>query len=198
MPLIAVIYRHYRASGKEVVMYKRSGVWWTCIRHNGRKIQKSLETSDRKLAKSIEAKIRTEIVEENYFGKPLGCKKTIKDMIKKLIKEHAPKLSKSMQRGYLSHSVHFLSFLGNTQLVNITPKKISKYKVLRRKEGAKPATINRELAMLSKAFNLAIREWEWINENPVSKVPKEKEDNKRDRWLKPEEEKGILENCPEW
>ena len=49
-------------------MFKRAGVWWTCIRHNGRKIQKSLETSDRKLAQAIEAKIRTEIKEEKYFS----------------------------------------------------------------------------------------------------------------------------------
>ncbi len=57
-------------------MFKRSGVWWTCIRHNGRKIQKSLETSDKGLAKDIEAKIRTEIVEEKYYDKPIGHNKT--------------------------------------------------------------------------------------------------------------------------
>ncbi len=179
-------------------MFKRNGVWWTCIRYNGKKIQKSLDTSDKKLAKSIEAKVKTEIVEEHYFGKPLGCKKTVKDMIQKLIKEHAPKLSVSMQRSYLSYSIHLLAFLGNSQLINLSPKKISRYKVTRREEGAKPATINRELAMLSKAFNLAVREWEWIHENPVSKVPKEKENNKRDRWLKHEEERRILELSPEY
>ena len=69
--------------------------------------------------------------------------------------------------------------------------------MLRKDEGAKPATINRELAMLSKAFNLAIREWEWLKHNPVSKVPFEKEHNKRDRWLSDEEEKRLLEFCPD-
>ena len=54
---------------------------------------------------------------------------------------------------------------------------------MRINEGAKPATINRELAMLSKAFSLAVKDWDWIKENPVSKVQKEKVDNKRDRWL---------------
>ncbi len=62
-------YRHNQASGKEEVMFKRSGVWWTCIRYKGRKIQKSLETPDRKLAQAIEAKVRTEIVEGNYIEK---------------------------------------------------------------------------------------------------------------------------------
>lgn len=71
---------------------------------------------------------------------------------------------------------------------------ISDYKVLRYGEGAKPSSINNELAMLSKAFNLAVKEWEWLKENPVSKVKKERENNQRDRWLTEGEEKRLLEN----
>ena len=52
--------------------------------------------------------------------------------------------------------------------------------------------------MLSKAFNLAVKEWEWLSENPVSKVSKEREDNERDRWLSYEEEEKILNNCSDW
>ncbi len=48
---------------------------------------------------------------------------------------------------------------------------ISRYKILRREEGSAPGSINLELSMLSKAFNLAVREWEWLKDNPVSKVP---------------------------
>lgn len=34
---------------------------------------------------------------------------------------------------------------------------------------------------MKKAFNLAVKEWEWIKENPVAKVSMEEENNKRDR-----------------
>ena len=57
-------------------MFKRSDIWWTCISHNGRKIQKSLETSDKRLAQAIEAKIRTEIVEGKYYERLTGQCKT--------------------------------------------------------------------------------------------------------------------------
>ncbi len=191
-------YRHNQASGKEVQMFKRSDVWWTCIRHNGKKIQKSLETSDRKLAKSIEAKIRTEIVEGKYLEKPIGKDKTFKDMMEKFMREHAPKVSISMQRSYSSSLKHLIPSFGESVLLSISRKKISSYKVLRKEEGAKPATINRELAMFSKAFNLAVDEWEWLKENPVSKVPKEKEDNKRDRWLTQDDESRVVKYCPKW
>ncbi len=41
-------------------------------------------------------------------------------------------------------------------------------------------------------------EWEWIKDNPVSRVPKEKVNNKRDRWLSKDEEQKVLDDSPEW
>ncbi|MEE9509093.1 MAG: site-specific integrase, partial [Candidatus Bathyarchaeia archaeon] len=89
-------------------MFKRSGVWWTCIRHNGRKIQKSLETSDRKLAKAIEAKIRIEIVEGSYFEKLVGQNKTFKQLMEKFMQEHAPKVSENTQKSYSTSLNHLI------------------------------------------------------------------------------------------
>ncbi|MCR4320966.1 MAG: tyrosine-type recombinase/integrase [Candidatus Brocadiaceae bacterium] len=179
-------------------MFKRGGVWWTCIRYEDKKVQKSLETDDRRLAQAIEAKIRAEIAEGKFFDKPVGQSKTFKDMMEKFMQEHAPKVSKNMQKSYASSLKHLATFWGNSKLSDIKPKLISEYKVLRKNKGIKPSTINRELAMLSKAFNLAVKEWEWIRDNPVSRVPKEKENNERDRWLNAEDEKRLLENSLSW
>ncbi len=179
-------------------MFKRGGVWWTCIRYRGKKIQRSLETTDKKLAQAIEAKVRTEIVEGKYFENSIGDNKIFTDMIEKFMKEHAPNVSTNMQISYASSLKHLNPYFRDRKLSEISPKKISEYKVFRKSEGAKPATVNRELAMLSKAFNLALKEWEWIKENPVSKVPKEKENNEKDRWLTSDEEKRLLEASPQW
>lgn len=64
--------------------------------------------------------------------------------------------------------------------------------------GLKPASINRELANLKKAFNLAVREWEWCEQNPVSRVSMERENNKRDRWLSLEQETLLFQGCAPW
>ena len=128
-------YRYYQASGREVEMFKRSGVWWTCIRHNGRRIQKSLETSDRKLAQAIEAKIRTEIVEGSYFEKLIRRNKTFRDMMDMFMKEHAPTVSNNMQTSYKTSLNHLIPFFGESRLLFISPKMISRYKVLRNVEG---------------------------------------------------------------
>ena len=178
-------------------MFKRAGVYWCCIRHNGRKIQKSLKTTDRKVAQKIEAKIRISIVEGEYFEKSVGEHKTFKDMMDKFMEEHAPKVSVNMQSSYATSLKHTISFFGNLPLRSISPKEISRFKVKRKGENAAPGSINIELAMISKAFNLA-KEWEWLKENPASRLPKEKENNERDRWLTADEERRLLANSPEW
>ncbi len=135
-------------------MFKRSGVWWTCIRHNGKKIQKSLETADRKLARAIEAKIRTEIVEGKYYEKPIGSDKSFKDLMERFMKEHAPKVSTNMRISYKTSLKHLNLYFGKYNLLAITPKMISRYKVLRSGEGAAPASVNQAGVDLYKISKL--------------------------------------------
>ena len=179
-------------------MFKRSDIWWTCISHNGRKIQKSLETSDKKLAQAIEAKIRTEIVEGKYYEKLIGQRKTFNDMMDRFMKDYAPTVSLNTQEGYKYYLKNLKRFFGNPGLMSITPKVVAKYKLYRRDNGTSPSTVNRELYMLSKAFNLAVKEWEWLKDNPVSRVQKERENNEVDRWLTENEERRLLGNSPNW
>ena len=75
---------------------------------------------------------------------------------------------------------------------------VSDYKLKRKREGPAPATLNYELGLLSKAFDLSINEWEWTKENPVKRVSREKVRNQIERWLLPEEEKALLGASPPW
>ena len=143
-------------------MYKQGQVWWTSLTYKGKRIRKSMETTDRKLAQQIEAKIRTEIVEGKYFEKSVGESKTLKEMMVKFMQEHAPTVSTSMQNSYTASLKHLLPYFGISKLTAITPMTIYQYKVLRKSKGANPATMNRELAMLSKAFNLAMKQYETV------------------------------------
>lgn len=84
------------------------------------------------------------------------------------------------------------SFFGNPTLDHVSPKRIVAHKNQRYTDRVKPATINRELATLKKAFNLARREWEWYRDNPVCRVSMERENNTRDRWLTVDEETRLF------
>jgi integrase len=179
-------------------MFKRDGTWWVSITFGGRRIRRSTETSSLELAKAIESKLRTELIEGKYFDKCAGAEKTFKEMADRFMLEYAPKNSKRTQLHYKTTLGHSLPFFGNMKLTLITPQKIAEYKAMRYNKGVKPGTVNLERSMFSKMFNLAIREWEWVKENPVSKVSRDRENNQRDKWLSVDEERRLLENSPEW
>ena len=98
----------------------------------------------------------------------------------------------------MSSFKHLSGFLSGLTLAEITPSRISEYKSLRRTEGAKPATLARELEVLRHALNLAVREWEWLDKNPFEKVKIEKVNNKVERWLNEEEEERLLDASLPW
>jgi len=179
-------------------MFRRGDVWWTVIRQDGRKIQKSLETTDKKLAQQIEAKIRTQLKESKYFDKLPGETKTARDLMERYIEEHLPKVVENTRKRYRSSVNNLLPYFGDFRLTEVTPKVIAGYKRQRYEQEVKPATINRDLNCMSKAFNLAVREWEWVRENPFTRVSKEREDNTITRWLTTEEETALLDKSPQW
>ena len=58
-----------------------------------------------------------------------------------------------------------------------------------------PATANRYLAALSHVFSTAVREYGWMEENPLHRVSKGKESRGRDRFLSDDERERLLSAC---
>ncbi len=57
------------------------------------------------------------------------------------------------------------------------------------------STCNRFLATLSHLMSLCLKQWEWVTENPVRKITREKEPRERTRFLNSEERSRLLEAC---
>ncbi|HXQ32868.1 MAG TPA: site-specific integrase [Anaerolineales bacterium] len=83
------------------------------------------------------------------------------------------------------------SFKGKT-LLEIKPAMIEQFKAHRYQKGKAPATINRELSVLSKVFTVAIR-LEEAESNPCQNVERFALDNQRVRYLTEEEEHPLFE-----
>lgn len=177
-------------------LVKRGDTWWMSFMFEGRQIRRSTGTGDRRMAEAILGKIKGQIVEGRFFEKPKEERWTLFDLMDRFAIEHAPK--RVTHKRLLIYVRHLKGFFGNTPLDQLTPKRIVDYKNKRYGDGVKPATINRELAALKKAFNLARREWEWCSDNPVSRVSMEKENNARDRWLSRREEAQLVSLAAEW
>ena len=60
-----------------------------------------------------------------------------------------------------------------------------------------PATVVRYLASLSIVFTHAVKEWGWMEDNPMRKVTKPKESRGRVRFLSDDERPRLLKACKE-
>ena len=178
----------------------KNKVWWISITENGKQIRQSTKTTDKSLAQKIHAKVQTQIAEGRWFKRLPGEKISLEELLKKYLEDYS-ELNKAHSSFVRDKSLanHLKRCLGNDiKLTQIFPRLVSEYKARRRKEGAKPKTVNSEMGLLSHAFNLAIREWEWVEVNPVSRVSKEKVYNEIERWLSHREEERLLKASPVW
>ena len=180
-------------------LYKRGQVWWMAFVYKGKRYRQSANTADRKQAQRIYAKVKGQIAEDKWFERLPGEDKTFEELMEKYLTEYS---ARNKAPGSFIRDKSLFGNLrrafGSLAITEITPKAIADYKTQRRNEGAAPKTVNNELALLNHAFNLAVREWEWVKDNPVSRVSKEKVNNLIERWMTFEEEDLLLSHSPKW
>lgn len=182
-------------------LYRRGRVWWMNFSHLRKHYRKSTRTDDEELAQEILKDVKRKIRRGEWFGFETGQEETItfKKMMERYIKEHVSK--KKSKRAYNGYVNNLGAFFDNYNLLEVTPELIDKYKEKRLRDGVKPATVNRDLAILEDAFNRAIYKWNppWFKgENPMKRVEMEKENNKRTRWLSYEAEAKLKKVSPQW
>ncbi len=178
-------------------LYKQGTVWYYELYVDGRRIRKSTGVTNRRVAEDIYAKMKLEIREGRYFQKDQGNKKTFKDMAEKYMAEHSIRKASGSRRRDETSLRKMLPVFGDMLLSQITPAVINKYKQQRLNEGISGASINRELSLAKHAFNIAIREWEWVKDNPFARVSMEKLPQPRIRYLTHEEFDRLYQACNE-
>lgn len=133
-------------------------------------------------------------------------KHTLNDLIDRYIETELPK-RKSDQAKFLMQLNWWKDKIGAYYLSNITTSLLTECRdELAKEDSLKPkngkttrsnATVNRYIYCLSTVFSIAVRDWEWLNENPMHKVRKFKEDNQRTRFLTEQEVAKLLHYCKE-
>ncbi len=169
---------------------KGSGTWW--IRYhdeNGREHREKI--GPKGLAKRVYAKRKTEIAERRFFPAQIRRRETLLgDYLEQYLKDHVEGRLRQPSH-YKRYSELLTTALGKKTLREITPTDITRYATRRReKDNMSPATVNRELAFLRRAYNVAIADG-LVEKNPVKGVKFAKEDNQRLRYLLPEEEAEL-------
>lgn len=181
------LYRRKDSKGK-------SKIFWMSFTVNGKQYQRSTETSDEKAAQRIWAKVQVQIAEGKFFDIDESRKRTFDEMMVKYLEEHS-KVHKAISSYKKDKDLlaHLNGTFSGLSLNQITPRLLNEYKTMRLAEKAAPATVRNELRLLSNAFNISIRQWEWCKENPVSKISfKDLKARTIDRWLTGEEERRLM------
>jgi len=159
---------------------------------SGRRIQKSLKTRSIRIAEQRVMKIRTEAYQKGHFEIKRPIKMLFSELANKVL-EYVKDRKKSYSKYYVPYMRNLSRFFENKYLQEITSPLITQYQSMRKKE-VKPATVNRELQILKRCFNLAIQ-WELTNNNPVRGVEFFKEPRGRIRFLTVEEIDRLIECC---
>src|SRR5690348_15304056 len=172
-------------------IYKRGRIWWVdYFDQNRERMQESSHSTNRRDAESL-LNIRKSEILRGVFKRPV--KITFGEFGTRYM-EHAKVNKRSWLRDeqMLGHLKKF--FGSERQLADITPADIEGYKAHRRAV-VSGSTVNREMALLKRMFNLAI-EWDlFLGLNPFRKVKFFREFNTGLRVLSPEEEERLLRNA---
>jgi len=135
---------------------------------------------------------------------PESKKHTLNDLIKRYEEKELPKRKSDIQK-FKMHLSWWSKEIGGYYLSLITPAMLAQCKEKLETEVSPkpkngrttrtPATVNRYMSTLSIVLSYACNEYGWMNENPMRKVRKNKEEATKDRYLMPDEIEKIFKAC---
>src|SRR5262245_30584116 len=171
-------------------------------------------TDAKRWAQHTEAAIR----EGRHFRTSEAKRHTLGELVDRYIRDVMPNKPKS-SKDQTRQLEWWKSQLGKYALADVTPALLAEYRnklasgmlndgsmtrEIRKPDGKtetvavearSPATIVRYLAALSHAFTIAVKEWGWLDSNPLSKVSKPAQPRGRVRFLSDDERTMLLTEC---
>ena len=181
------------------MVYRRGRIWWMRFTHRGQQVRRSTKAIQKSKALEFEREVRYALDHPSQRLHQESQQKTFNDLMDQYLTEHSKAMKRpSSHRRDLSLAAHLREAFGPKSLEEISPKWIVAYKSQRRQEGAASRTINLELSLMRHAFNKALKEYEWVDKNPVAQVSHERVTLTMERWLREDEEERLLACSPSW
>jgi len=178
-----------------MAIYQRGDNWYIDFYFKGQRVRESIGHS-RKNAQKVIDKRKTEIIE----GKYLDIRKepdpvTFHEFGVEYLKWAKTNKKPSTYYNDLTMMRHFDKEFEGKNIQDITLWELEKWKSKRR-ERVKAITVNRELSLVKSLFSRAV-EWNRIKESPAkkSKFLKLKGDDRRVKFLMPDEIQALIEKC---
>ena len=175
------------------MLYKRQksqSYWCRFTAPNGKRIQRSTKTVDKKLAQEFEDRLKSEMWRVYQLGdKP---RYTWQQAVVNWLRESTHKKTLA---GDKAHLLYVDQYLGKLYLDQINREIIERIISEKLATGVKPATVNRMMEVVRAILNKCAKEWEWIDRAPYVRMLKEPK--KRIRWITIEEADILFLELPE-
>jgi len=171
---------------------KTAATWWVQYSVRGKRFRESSGSSNRADAVKLLKRRIGEAGQGRVLG-PQAEKTTFKQLAQLLLDDYRVNGRRSLKRVKASVG-HLLRFFGDELAMDIAGDRVASYIAYRQDEKAAPATINRELAALKRAFRLGEKVGKVIQRPEVSML---REDNRRKGFFEAGEYRAVLEHLPE-
>jgi integrase len=170
-------------------------------------------------AKMWAAEKETELRNRKHFKNYDSKTRTVNDLFDRYLKDELPK-RQSDQKKFELHIKWWRKRVGHFILIDLSPSEIAACRDELLKEGngrfdedgtpqlKSACTVTKYMITFSIILNIAMKEWEWLDISPMSRVRKPKVSNERYRFLSVGERRRLLEACklqhlytaykPEW
>jgi len=149
-----------------VFQVKDSRFWWISYTLNGKTIRESSGELT-KTAAAVKLKARLLAIGNGNFLGPRIEKITVDELYEDLLQDYRIN-GQAVDWAESVWNVHLKDFFSGMRATNLGSNQIAAYVEKRRKETAAPATVNRELALLRRAFSIGFD----AEPQKVSRIPK--------------------------
>ena len=148
--------RKRRARRPDGHVYRRRRIWWLkWVGADRRTYYRSSGSTDRSVAEAtLLEELQRKAQGRDVSVDPRRC--LVDDLLEALLARYRTENRKSTGRAELSCR-HLLRLFRGVPAIRVTGADVTRYADLRLKEGAAPATVNRELAALRAGYRLAVR-----------------------------------------
>jgi integrase len=154
------------------------------------------KTDAKRWVQHTEAAIR----EGRYFKTAAAKRRTLAELIDRYIEEVLPTKPKEVGHQH-TQLTRWKKELGDYLLADVTPDRLAEVRQrllsekVRGGKSRSPSTVVRYMAALSHVFTVGVKEYGWMDSNPMMRVTKPKEPKGRIRFLDDDERERLLEAC---
>ncbi len=133
-------------------VYKRGGLYWIQFNREGRCYREPTRSASIQTAREM-LKQRIAQITFGTFA-PLAEKQTVSELMERVFDDYELHNRSTLDDAKTRWKLHLAPVFGHRRAANVDEDAVRDYMLGRKSAGAKTATINREIALLKRAFRL--------------------------------------------